>query len=80
MKKSLLFIAIASVTACSQYDNKTIAKQDKDDAVIILEEEKNSPAVDQFEYTGRPAVKLLTQEQLVSGVALKKEHYASAYP
>jgi Ca-activated chloride channel family protein len=80
MKKSLLFIAIASVTACSQYDNKTIAKQDKDDAVITLEEGKNSPAVDEFEYTGRPAVHLVAQEQATTGMALKKEHHANYYP
>jgi Ca-activated chloride channel family protein len=80
MKKSLLLIAIASVTACSQYDNKTIATQEKDNAVILLEEEKNSPAVDKFEYTGRPAVKLLAQEQVVTGLALKKEYDANYYP
>jgi Ca-activated chloride channel family protein len=80
MKKSLLFIAIASVTACSQYDNKTIAKQGKDDSVIILEEEKNSQVTDDFNYTGRPAVQLLAQEQVVAGMALKKEHYSNVYP
>jgi hypothetical protein len=39
MKKSLLFIAIASITACSHYDSKTIAKQDTNDPVTLSEED-----------------------------------------